>query len=223
MAGRVRSGLLREAENGSMRPSRLVTYQVCRPGEGSVPGRPGLVVAVGTVTAAMATMTAAMTTAVVVAHAVAHHTVAHHAAAGLDTEFLFHLVAEGHAFGAELGAEFRHLIGELGNGLGLGVGVAGQGVELDALGVQLVLNRGYAAVVILHHGIIGTLLFGRNRVHPGVVAIVVVPVVGESGHAGTENDGGKGESGDKSASLQSVYSSNGVFIERLKPNGLLSV
>ena len=44
-----------------MRPSRLVTYQVCRPGEGSVPGRPGLVVAVGTVTAAMATMTAAMT------------------------------------------------------------------------------------------------------------------------------------------------------------------
>ena len=95
-----------------MRPSRLVTYQVCRPGEGSVPGRPGLVVAVGTVTAAvsaMATMTAAMTAAVVVAHAVAHHTVAHHAAAGLDTEFLFHLVAEGHAFGAELGAEFRHL------------------------------------------------------------------------------------------------------------------
>ena len=97
----------------------------------------------------MATMTAAMTAAVVVAHAVAHHTVAHHAAAGLDTEFLFHLVAEGHAFGAELGAEFRHLIGELGNGLGLGVGVAGQGVELDALGVQLVLNRGYAAVVIM--------------------------------------------------------------------------
>ena len=46
-----------------MRPSRLVTYQVCRPGEGSVPGRPGLVVAVGTVTAAMATMTAAMTAA----------------------------------------------------------------------------------------------------------------------------------------------------------------
>ena len=80
-----------------MRPSRLVTYQVCRPGEGSVPGRLGLVVAVGTVTAAvsavsaMATMTAAMTAAVVVAHAVAHHTVAHHAAAGLDTEFLFHL------------------------------------------------------------------------------------------------------------------------------------
>ena len=166
----------------------------------------------------MATMTAAMTAAVVVAHAVAHH-----AAAGLDTEFLFHLVAEGHAFGAELGAEFRHLIGELGNGLGLGVGVAGQGVELDALGVQLVLNRGYAAVVILHHGIIGTLVFRRNRVHPGVVAIVVVPVVGESGHAGTENDGGKGESGDKSASLHSVYSSNGIFIERLKPNGLLSI
>ena len=166
----------------------------------------------------MATMTTTVTAAVVVAHAVAHH-----AAAGLDTEFLFHLVAEGHAFGAELGAEFRHLIGELGNGLGLGVGVAGQGVELDALGVQLVLNRGYAAVVILHHGIIGTLLFGRNRVHPGVVAIVVVPVVGESGHAGTENDGGKGESGDKSASLHSVYSSNGIFIERLKPNGLLSI
>ena len=49
-----------------MRPSRLVTYQVCRPGEGSVPGRSGLVVAVGTVTAAvsaMATMTAAMTAA----------------------------------------------------------------------------------------------------------------------------------------------------------------
>ena len=158
----------------------------------------------------MATMTAAMTTAVVVAHAVAHHTVAHHAAAGLDTEFLFHLVAEGHAFGAELGAEFRHLIGELGNGLGLGVGVAGQGVELDALGVQLVLNRGYAAVVILHHGIIGTLLFGRNRVHPGVVAIVVVPVVGESGHAGTENDGGKGESGDEGASLHGMYSCDGV-------------
>ena len=82
----------------------------------------------------MATMTTTVTAAVVVAHAVAHH-----AAAGLDTEFLFHLVAEGHAFGAELGAEFRHLIGELGNGLGLGVGVAGQGVELDALGVQLVL------------------------------------------------------------------------------------
>ena len=207
-----------------MRPSRLVTYQVCRPGEGSVPGRSGLVVAVGTVTAAvsamatMTTMTTTVTAAVVVAHAVAHH-----AAAGLDTEFLFHLVAEGHAFGAELGAEFRHLIGELGNGFGLGVGVAGQGVELDALGVQLVLNRGYAAVVILHHGIIVPLVFRRNRVHPGVVAIVVVPVVGESGHAGTENDGGKGESGDKSASLHSVYSSNGIFIERLKPNGLLSI
>ena len=55
------------------------------------------------------------------------------------------------------------------------------------------------AVVILHHGIIGTLLFGRNRVHPGVVAIVVVPVVGESGHA-EPDDGGKGESGDKSES-----------------------
>ena len=89
----------------------------------------------------MATMTTTVTAAVVVAHAVAHHTVAHHAAAGPDTEFLFHLVAEGHAFGAELGAEFRHLIGELGNGLGLVFGVEGQGVELDALGVQLVLNR----------------------------------------------------------------------------------
>ena len=86
---------------------------------------------------------------------------------GWSTEFLSHLVAEGHAFGAELGAEFRHLIGELGNGLGLGVGVAGQGVELDALGVQLVLeHRGYAAVVILHHGIIGTLLFGKTAYIP---------------------------------------------------------
>ena len=55
----------------------------------------------------MATVTTTVTAAVVVAHAVAHH-----AAAGLDTEFLFHLVAEGHAFGAELGAEFRHLIGD---------------------------------------------------------------------------------------------------------------
>ena len=196
-----------------------VTYQVCRSGEGSVPGR------------SEASSCSWNRNRRRVRHD--HHRDGRRCGSPCrcpscrgragHTEFLFHLVAEGHAFGAELERSSATSLASLKWSRawrwGCGTGRRARCPWRSACPESGI--RGCSNPSSWHHR------------HP---AFREKPRTSRRGchscgtrcrrkrtHAGTENDGGKGESGDKSASLHSVYSSNGVFIKRLKPNGLLSV